>query len=178
MNKLEIFTDGSATSKTNYKFQDSKLHGTISFGIFCEYNNKKYVYNEICSQEFYINQYGSKVKNPTMELLAVKVALEKLEGIKNTEITIYSDYEGIGFWIEGSWSANKEYINDILLDIFGLIQLHKSNNNKLNFKWVKGHNGNIGNEKADKLATEITKEEDTLSNLLKENQHLLIETKK
>ena len=94
--------------------------------------------------------------NNKMELMAAIAALEILE--RSSEITIFTDSKyvmnGIQTWLSGwkknNWktSSKKPVKNDDLwkrLDL--LCQQHE-----VDWKWVKGHAGNIGNERVDELA--------------------------
>lgn len=101
------------------------------------------------------------------ELNAINKALEWLEGY-DTEIEsvlILSDsknvIQGITEWIHGwrkrDWrTSTGEPVKFVELwkEVDGRIsRLTKDRDIKLNFKWIKGHDGNLGNEKADNLAT-------------------------
>jgi len=94
--------------------------------------------------------------NNKMELMAAIAALEILD--RSSEITIFTDSKyvmnGIQTWLSGwkknNWktSSKKPVKNDDLwkrLDL--LCQQHE-----VDWKWVKGHAGNIGNERVDELA--------------------------
>ena len=96
--------------------------------------------------------------NNRMELTAVIRALEALK--RSSKIKIYTDsvyvQKGITEWIKGwklrNWrtSDKKPVKNDDLwkqLDV--LAQQHE-----IEWIWVKGHAGNVGNERADALANQ------------------------
>ena len=92
-----------------------------------------------------------------MELTAAIQALESLKR-KNVEITIFTDskyvIDGITKWIFGwlknNWStaSKKPVANRLLWE--ELLDLTKNQN--VEWVWVKGHAGVLGNEKADSLA--------------------------
>jgi len=100
---------------------------------------------------------GAKLTtNNKMELMAAIAALEILD--RSSEITILTDSKyvmnGIQTWLSGwkinNWktSSKKPVKNGDLwkrLDV--LCQQHE-----VDWKWVKGHAGNIGNERVDELA--------------------------
>ena len=94
--------------------------------------------------------------NNRMELIAAIKALEYLN--KNHKITLYTDSnyvkDGITKWIfnwkKNNWktSAKKPVKNSDLW-----IQLDEiQNKREVKWSWVKGHSGNLGNERADELA--------------------------
>jgi ribonuclease HI len=96
--------------------------------------------------------------NNRMELTAVIRALEALK--KPCDVRIYTDsvyvQKGITEWIVG-WKARgwrtadkKPVKNDDLWKILdGLVINHR-----IEWLWVKGHAGNLGNERADTLANQ------------------------
>ena len=95
-----------------------------------------------------------------MELMAVIKALEALKNDK-IDITIYSDSKYVVESIEKGWIWNwekknfKKKLNSDLWKIF--IPLHKKF--KIKFKWVKGHSGDVENERCDELANKAQEKE-------------------
>ena len=96
--------------------------------------------------------------NNRMELTAVIRALEALK--KPCVVKVYTDssyvQKGISEWITG-WKARnwrttdkKSVKNDDLWKILDAL----ANQHQIQWIWVKGHAGNIGNERADALANE------------------------
>ena len=95
--------------------------------------------------------------NNRMELLAVIEGLEVLK--RPSAVTVYSDSRYIvdavnkGWaerWRANGWRRNKREraINpDLWGRLLGLLEKHN-----VEFRWVKGHAGNPGNERADELA--------------------------
>ena len=94
--------------------------------------------------------------NNKMELRAAIAALEILD--RTSEITIITDSKyvmnGIQTWLEG-WKKNnwktaskKPVKNEELWKRLDLL----CEQHKVNWDWVKGHAGNMGNERVDKLA--------------------------
>ena len=103
-----------------------------------------------------INGSSQLTTNNIMELTAVIKSLELVKKTSNIVITTDSTYvkNGITEWIhnwkaKGWRTANKKPVNNkdlwILLD--QLSQKHT-----IEWKWVRGHTGHSGNERADELA--------------------------
>ena len=97
--------------------------------------------------------------NNRMELLAVIVALEALK--EPCRVTVYSDSQYVvdavekGWarrWKANGWKRNKKEhaINPDLWD--RLINL--TDKHAVTFRWVRGHAGNVENERCDQLAVE------------------------
>ena len=91
-------------------------------------------------------QFGG-VKDTTnnrMELTAVIEAIKLFDNAKYDKCIIYSDSQYVISTINKGWKKNK---NCDLWDIFDNLDI-----SNITFVWVKGHDGNIMNEKADELA--------------------------
>ena len=99
--------------------------------------------------------------NNKMELLAPIKAIQKFK--KKSEISIYTDStyvkDGITIWIKkwkiNKWkTSNKKDVknSDLWKLLESIIEDHK-----IQWFWVKGHNENIFNEKADILAKKAIK---------------------
>ncbi len=113
--------------------------------------------------------YQKEVTNNQMELKAIREALKIMfeKNIEGYEIVFFSDskycIEGINNWLK-SWKKNnwinsqkKEIKNiEIWKELDNLIQ-EISKKNSLNFEHVKGHSGDFFNEKVDKLAVFMAK---------------------
>lgn len=91
--------------------------------------------------------------NNRMELMAVIVALELLK-IPNSNVTIFSDSKyvvdavekkWINGWIKRNWKNVKN--PDLWKRYMEISKKHQ-----IRFQWVKGHAGNIYNERCDVLA--------------------------
>lgn len=97
--------------------------------------------------------------NNRMELLAVITAVEALK--ESCRVTVYSDSQYVvdavekGWarrWKANGWKRNKKEaaINPDLWD--RLLQLTEKH--AVTFRWVRGHAGNVENERCDRLAVE------------------------
>lgn len=124
---IEVYTDGSCLSNPG---------GCGGWGFVVVYPDKYII----------IDSGGDpSTTNNRMELKAVIEALKYMKEYKENEYIIYSDSQltincSIGKWKKKSnldlW---KEYDNI-------------TKNKKINFEWVKAHNGNKYNEMVDKIA--------------------------
>jgi len=108
--------------------------------------------------------YGAEKEttNNRMEILAAINALKILKS--RCSITIYTDskylkngmLEWMTNWIKNNWqtAAKKPVKNkDLWLELNELVKLHD-----VDWKWVKGHSGDAGNDKADELANKAIDE--------------------
>jgi ribonuclease HI len=96
--------------------------------------------------------------NNRMELLAVIRALEALK--RPCQVTLYLDSQyvlkGITEWLPGwkakGWrTAAKQPVKNV--DLWqALDALVNQGGHKIDWRWVRGHNGDPGNERADALA--------------------------
>ena len=102
--------------------------------------------------------YGGEkdTTNNRMEMKAVIEALKSLK--KESNVKIYTDsryvMNGVTDWLAGwkakGWkNASKKPVKNKALwqEIDSLVSKHS-----IEFIWVKGHSGNLGNERADELA--------------------------
>ena len=110
------------------------------------------------------NNISGKLNDTTnnrMELMAPIMALKKIK--TNSEVVIYTDSKyvknGITEWIKNweknGWkSANKKPVKnkDLWIKLDNLCK-----DNKIIWKWVKGHSSNKYNNLADELATKAIK---------------------
>ena len=108
-----------------------------------------------------------RTTNNRMEILAAIVGLKALK--KPCEVTIYSDSQYLvkamqegwaAKWRENGWIRNKKKekaVNpDLWSDLLDVCQSHE-----VEFKWLRGHVGHPGNERADQLAYEAADLEDS-----------------
>lgn len=137
--EAEIYTDGACSGNP----------GSGGFGVLVKVPNKK--------DKTYSKGYRLTTNN-RMELMAAIHGLKKVpEEIK--EVTIYSDSKylidainqrWIDKWIAVNFSGVKN--SDLWTKFWDLYK-----ERTVQLIWVKGHNGNMGNEICDKLATEAAR---------------------
>ena len=137
MKKVTIYTDGACSGNP----------GPGGYGAILQYGENR----KEMSGGF------RKTTNNRMELLAVIAGLEALRD--PCRVTIFSDSRYIvdainkGWarrWRANGWRRNKKEkaINpDLWSRLLDLLDVHDTE-----FRWVKGHAGNKGNERADALA--------------------------
>ena len=136
MKALEIYTDGACRGNP----------GAGGWGVYLLYKNEK--------KEF----YGGKL-NTTNNQLELTAAIEGLKVLKEPcKVKLYTDskyvMDGINSWIanwkKNNWkTASKKDVKnkDLWIELDAETCKHE-----IEWIWVKGHSGNIGNEKADALA--------------------------
>ncbi len=142
---VKIYTDGSARGNPD---------GPGGYGTILSYTDSKG-----CE---HIREYSrgyKKTTNNRMELMAAIIGLEALT--KACEVELYSDSQylvkafnekWIDGWIKKGWKRGKnEPVKNV--DLWKRLLAAKEPH-KVNFIWVKGHDGHPQNERCDKLATE------------------------
>jgi len=152
--KIEIYVDGACS-------KNGSINSVGGWAFIIQYDNNK--------KEIHSAGFESNVTNQRMELLAVVKALEQIkEKWPNAvfSITVFSDSEylvkgattWIYDWVDHNWlrkskryskTKSQEIIN---IDLWKLIY-NLTLELKPSFQWVKGHSGNIYNEKCDDLAS-------------------------
>jgi ribonuclease HI len=135
---LRIYTDGACRGNP----------GPGGWGVYSETDQK-----EICGFE-------QNTTNNRMELQAVIRAFDLLYDYQKGCHKIYTDsqyvYKGITQW-RHTWKANnwtnskKKKIEN--MDLWRQLDLLVEAYPNTTYEWVRAHNGNEGNERADKLAT-------------------------
>ena len=145
MKKVIIYTDGACSGNP----------GPGGFGAVLSYGSRK----------MELSGGFRKTTNNRMELLAVIAALDALKSPR--EVTIYSDSRYIvdavnkGWarrWRANGWRRNKreKAVNpDLWERLLNLMAIHDTE-----FRWIKGHAGNEGNERADALAVAASNSDD------------------
>ena len=135
---IEIYTDGSSRGNP----------GPGGYGIVFSYNGN----------EKEISEGFRKTTNNRMELLAVIVALESLKTTK-IPVKIYSDSKYVIDAITKGWlktRIQKNFKGKKNKDLW--LRYDKiSMKFQVTFEWVKGHAGNIKNERCDVLAVKASK---------------------
>lgn len=138
MNHVEIYTDGACKGNP----------GPGGWGVVLKSGSLE--------KELYGGELATT--NNRMEMMAVIQALSALK--KPCEVTLYLDSEyvlkGITEWMKGwkarGWrTATKQPVKNVEL-WQQLDALLASGGHKIDWRWVRGHAGNPGNERADALA--------------------------
>lgn len=133
---VTIYTDGACSGNP----------GPGGWGVLLKYNGS----------ERELSGGDRKTTNNKMELLAAINALEALK--KPCTVTLYTDSNyvknGITGWIHGwlrnGWkTASKKPVKNA--DLWQQL-LEAKKRHDVTWKWVKGHAGDPGNERADELA--------------------------
>ena len=139
--KVKIFTDGACSGNP----------GPGGWGAVLVAKKHEEI---ISKKEIYGGEENTT--NNRMELTAAMEALSALKIPSKVEIITDSKYLKDGMtkwldqWLKTNWrnSAKKEIKNvDLWKEIYALTKEHC-----VSWTWVKGHNNNEGNEKADYLA--------------------------
>ncbi len=113
-------------------------------------------------QTSYLHGGERLTTNNRMELTAAIKALEACP--KNSRITLYTDstyvQQGITQWIKkwarNGWkNAKKKLVknSDLWRQLSALAEQHQ-----IEWKWIRAHAGNVGNEQADELARQAIDE--------------------
>lgn len=138
--KINVYTDGSSLGNP----------GPGGYGIIMEWAGKNYI------KEF--SEGYRHTTNNRMELLAVIVALEKLNK-KGSCVCVFSDSKYVidavvKKWVFG-WQRKgfKDKKNSDLWKRF----LNVYAQHEVQFQWVKGHNNHPQNERCDQLAVAAAK---------------------
>ncbi len=143
MKKVEIYTDGACSGNP----------GPGGWGAVMIYKDVK---KEICGGE-------KETTNNRMELTAVIKALELLKEPCEVTLTTDSKYvcdavnkKWVYSWRDNKWKKadKKKALNvDLWETLLPLLETHK-----VEFIWVKGHDGHKYNERCDELAVNFYKE--------------------
>ncbi|MBC8741888.1 ribonuclease HI [Paraburkholderia sp. UCT31] len=133
-----IYADGSSRGNP----------GASGWGVF--------VKNEVTGEEIELFGGVARATNQQMELTAAIEALKSLPAGQRVVLHTDSQYvvKGINEWIAGwkkrGWvNAKKEPVAN--RELWEALDAQNARHT-VTFQWVRGHNGNAGNERADKLA--------------------------
>ncbi len=136
MKTVQIFTDGACSGNP----------GPGGWGAILRFNGTT---RELSGGE-------ADTTNNRMELTAAIQALSALK--EPVEVDLYTDSnyvkDGIGGWIEGwkrnGWkTASKQPVKNV--ELWQALD-EARRRHKVNWHWVKGHDGHVENERADELA--------------------------
>lgn len=138
---VHIYSDGAAKGNP----------GKGGYGVVMESVKMGNIYRK----EFY--EGFRYTTNNRMELLGVIVGLEKLKNA-NTRVLVVSDSKYVVDSILKKWVFGWEKKGfagkknqDLWERFLGVYRIHK-----VDFKWIKGHNNHIQNERCDELAVMAT----------------------
>ena len=134
INSTYAYIDGSYNKHTKY----------YGYGGFIIHNNNKYIIKGKGNEPNL-----SKMKNVAGEIIACKETIKKAIELGIKDIDIFYDYSGIECWATGEYKRNKKETQEY----HEFIKSIKDKIN-INFRKVKGHSGNEGNDEADKIAKE------------------------
>lgn len=138
MNEVEIHTDGACRGNP----------GPGGWGVLMRAGKRE---KELCDGELLTT-------NNRMELTAAIRGLEALK--RHCSVTVYTDSEyvrkGITEWLSAwkrrGWrTADRRPVKNA--DLWQRLD-ELSRRHEIRWRWVKGHAGNAGNERADRLANE------------------------
>ena len=138
MNRVEIYTDGACKGNP----------GPGGWGVLLKSGSTE---KELFGGE-------RETTNNRMELMAVIMALEALKRPCHVFLHADSQYvlKGMTEWLAGwkakGWkTAAKQPVKNV--DLWQRLDaLVATSGHKIEWRWVKGHNGDPGNERADELA--------------------------
>ncbi|MCJ7757884.1 MAG: ribonuclease HI [Gillisia sp.] len=139
--KVYIYTDGAARGNP----------GPGGYGVVMEWVGKPY------KKEF--SKGFKHTTNNRMELLAVIDALKKLKN-PGTQVLVFTDSKYVVDSVKKGWvfgwekKGFKDRKNADLWKDF-LVEYRK---HEVDFKWIRGHNNHIQNERCDVLAVEASKQ--------------------
>jgi len=139
--KVHIYTDGAARGNP----------GPGGYGVVMEWVGKPY------KKEF--SKGFKHTTNNRMELLAVIDALKNLKN-PGTQVLVFTDSKYVVDSVKKGWvfgwekKGFKERKNTDLWKDF-LVEYRK---HEVDFKWIRGHNNHIQNERCDVLAVEASKQ--------------------
>ena len=140
MNTIEIYTDGACKGNP----------GPGGWGVLLKSKDAE---KELCGGEL-------ETTNNRMEMMAVIEALSALKRPCQVRLHVDSQYvlKGMTEWLPGwkarGWkTAAKAPVKNV--DLWQRMDaLVNSGEHQIEWRWVRGHNGDPGNERADQLANQ------------------------
>ena len=156
--KVILHTDGACTGNP----------GPGGWGVIVEYPDGKHPEYELCGGEI-------DTTNNRMELIAAIRGLDFLQEPSHVLLVTDSQYLMLGItewlpkWLANNWrnSTKKQVKNRDLWEAL----LNAARWHKVDWQWVRGHSGHIGNERADVLARR------GIDKILKKNRKATQDTK-
>jgi ribonuclease HI len=133
LNRIEIYTDGACKGNP----------GPGGWGALLK--------SEGTQKELFGGELGTT--NNRMEMLAVIEALSALKRPCQVTLHVDSQYvlKGITEWLPGWKTAAKQPVKNV--DLWQRLDaLVNGAGHSIDWRWVRGHNGDPGNERADALA--------------------------
>ena len=150
---VTIYTDGSARGNPD---------GPGGYGTLLQYTDPQGRLHELELSRGY-----KRTTNNRMELMAAIVGLEALNRPCNVKLYSDSQYLVKAFnehwienWIAKGWkNSGRQPVKNV--DLWKRL-LEAAKDHNISYIWVKGHDGNPGNERCDRLATEAADGDDLI----------------
>jgi len=135
---VTIYTDGSHLGK--------KDAGKVGAGGVSIYNNTEYMFCMNVDQDRY-----PAASNPVAEVFAASLVVKAFMGLP-VNLKIVADYQGVKEWLTGNWKTKNKNIKSIVTEATICIKSICDAGGTVSFEWIKGHTGNVMNDKADEMA--------------------------
>lgn len=136
----ESLEEGEAIAYTDGSYDER----TQNFGYGCVlYMSSGEKIFSGCSNE----RHFSELRNVSGECLGAIMALKEAVKAGCSKLTIYHDYNGIGYWGTGAWQA-RCLVALLYVEYLKKVQQYMT----VEFKWVKGHGDDAHNIRVDRIA--------------------------